>query len=86
MQGMVSLAVALALPSVITRGGGAFPQRIRIMVLTFTIVFVILARQGLALFGLDPLPEPGDGGMCDGGMDAGEETRSPARLHLYPHL
>ena len=30
MQGTVSLAVALALPST-TRGGGAFPQRILIM-------------------------------------------------------
>ena len=51
MQGTVSLAVALALPSTTTRGGGAFPQRILIMFLTFAVIFVTLAGQGLALPG-----------------------------------
>jgi NhaP-type Na+/H+ or K+/H+ antiporter len=49
MQGTVSLAVALALPSTTTRGGGAFPQRILTMFLTLAVIFVTFAGQGLAL-------------------------------------
>jgi hypothetical protein len=59
MQGTVSLAVALALPSTTTRGGSAFPQRILIMFLTFAVIFVTLAGQGLALPGPDRPPGPG---------------------------
>ncbi len=57
MQGTVSLAVAPALPSTTTRG--AFPQRILIMFLTFAVIFVTLAGQGLALPGPDRPPGPG---------------------------
>ncbi len=59
MQGTVSLAVALALPSTTTRGGSAFPQRILIMFLTFAVIFVTLAGQGLALPGPDRMPSTG---------------------------
>src|SRR6266699_453549 len=59
MQGTVSLAVALALPSTTTRGGSAFPQRILIMFLTFAVIFVPSAGQGLALTGPDRMPSTG---------------------------
>lgn len=49
MQGTVSLAVALALPSTTTRSGGAFPRRTLIMSLTLAVIFVTFAGKGLAL-------------------------------------
>jgi len=52
MQGTVSLAVALALPSTTTRGGSAFPQRILTMFLTLAVILVTFTGQGLALPGL----------------------------------
>ncbi|HLM87619.1 MAG TPA: hypothetical protein VK284_01130 [Streptosporangiaceae bacterium] len=71
MQGTVSLAVALALPSTTTRGGSAFPQRTLIMSLTLAVIFVTFAGQGLALPALIRRPDLGNGGA-----DAGEETRA----------
>ncbi len=70
MQGTVSLAVALALPSTTTRGG-AFPQRIMIMSLTLAAIFVTFAGKGLALPALIRRPDLGNGGA-----DAGEQTRA----------
>jgi monovalent cation/hydrogen antiporter len=59
MQGTVSLAVALALPSTTTRGGKAFPQRTLIMSPTLAVIFVTFAGQGLTRPAPDPPPGPG---------------------------
>ncbi len=48
MRGVVSLAAALALPSVLP-DGAAFPQRDLVILLSFGIVFVTLVGQGLTL-------------------------------------
>jgi CPA1 family monovalent cation:H+ antiporter len=46
MRGAVSLAAAFALP-LVTDGGGAFPDRERIIFLTFCVVLFTLVLQGL---------------------------------------
>jgi CPA1 family monovalent cation:H+ antiporter len=48
MRGVVSLAAALALPSMVS-GGGAFPQRDLIVFLTFCVICVTLVLQGITL-------------------------------------
>ncbi len=47
MRGIVSLAIALALPY--TLGGQAFPQRSVIIFFTFCVIFVTLVLQGVTL-------------------------------------
>ena len=48
MRGVVSLAAALALPTVL-RDGSPFPHRGMIVFLTFCVIFVTLVLQGLTL-------------------------------------
>ena len=48
MRGVVSLAAALALPTVL-RDGSPFPHRNMIVFLTFCVIFVTLVLQGLTL-------------------------------------
>jgi CPA1 family monovalent cation:H+ antiporter len=48
MRGVVSLAAALALPTVL-RDGSPFPHRDMIVFLTFCVIFVTLVLQGLTL-------------------------------------
>jgi monovalent cation/hydrogen antiporter len=48
MRGAVSLAVALALPEVITNGT-AFPERALVVFLTFCVILATLVVQGLSL-------------------------------------
>ncbi len=48
MRGVVSLAAALALPTVL-RDGSPFPRRSMIVFLTFCVIFVTLVLQGLTL-------------------------------------
>jgi len=48
MRGVVSLAAALALPTVL-KDGSPFPQRDMILCLTFCVIFVTLVLQGLSL-------------------------------------
>jgi monovalent cation/hydrogen antiporter len=48
MRGVVSLAAALALPTVLANGN-AFPQRDLIVFLTFCVILVTLVLQGLTL-------------------------------------
>jgi monovalent cation/hydrogen antiporter len=48
MRGVVSLAAALALPTVL-RDGSPFPHRNLIICLTFCVIFVTLVLQGLTL-------------------------------------
>jgi monovalent cation/hydrogen antiporter len=48
MRGVVSLAAALALPTLL-RDGSPFPQRDFIICLTFSVIFVTLVLQGLTL-------------------------------------
>jgi monovalent cation/hydrogen antiporter len=48
MRGAVSLAVALAIPTM-TAAGQAFPQRNLIIFLTFVVILVTLVVQGLSL-------------------------------------
>jgi len=48
MRGVVSLAAALALPTLLA-DGSAFPQRNRIVFLTFCVIFVTLVLQGITL-------------------------------------
>jgi monovalent cation/hydrogen antiporter len=48
MRGVVSLAAALALPSLV-RGGGEFPRRSLIVFLTFCVICVTLVLQGITL-------------------------------------
>jgi Na+/H+ antiporter len=48
MRGVVSLAAALALPTVLANGN-AFPQRDLIVFLTFSVILVTLVLQGLTL-------------------------------------
>ena len=48
MRGVVSLAAALALPTVLA-DGSAFPQRNLIVFLTFCVIFVTLVLQGVTL-------------------------------------
>ena len=48
MRGVVSLAAALALPTVL-RDGSPFPQRNMIVFLTFCVILVTLVLQGLTL-------------------------------------
>ena len=70
MQGTVSPAAALALPSTTTRGG-AFPQRTLTMSLTLAVIFATFTGDRLALPPLIRHPDLGEGGT-----DAGEETRA----------
>jgi CPA1 family monovalent cation:H+ antiporter len=48
MRGVVSLAAALALPTVL-QDGSPFPHRNMIVFLTFCVIFVTLVLQGLTL-------------------------------------
>jgi NhaP-type Na+/H+ or K+/H+ antiporter len=48
MRGVVSLAAVLALPIALP-GGGAFPARDALTVITFTVILVTLVGQGLTL-------------------------------------
>jgi monovalent cation/hydrogen antiporter len=48
VRGIVSLAAALAIP-LTTADGGAFPDRDRILFLTFSVILVTLVGQGLLL-------------------------------------
>jgi CPA1 family monovalent cation:H+ antiporter len=48
MRGVVSLAAALALPTLLA-DGSAFPQRNLIVFLTFCVIFVTLVLQGITL-------------------------------------
>ncbi len=48
MRGVVSLAAALALPTVLA-DGSSFPQRNLIVFLTFCVIFVTLVLQGITL-------------------------------------
>ena len=48
MRGVVSLAAALALPTLL-KDGSPFPQRELIICLTFSVIFVTLVLQGLTL-------------------------------------
>ena len=48
MRGVVSLAAALALPTLL-RDGSPFPHRDLIICLTFCVIFVTLVLQGLTL-------------------------------------
>lgn len=48
MRGVVSLAAALALPTVLVNGS-PFPHRDMILCLTFSVIFVTLVLQGLTL-------------------------------------
>jgi len=48
MRGVVSLAAALALPTLLA-DGTAFPQRNMIVFLTFSVIFVTLVLQGITL-------------------------------------
>ena len=48
MRGVVSLAAALALPTLLA-DGSPFPQRNLIVFLTFCVIFVTLVLQGITL-------------------------------------
>ncbi len=48
MRGVISLATALALPLTVA-GGAPFPERERVLVLTFVVIFATLVGQGLTL-------------------------------------
>src|SRR6202041_3246600 len=48
MRGVVSLAAALALPTLL-KDGSPFPHRDLIICLTFSVIFVTLVLQGLTL-------------------------------------
>jgi Na+/H+ antiporter len=48
MRGVVSLALALAVPTQVA-GGGAFPQRNLVVFLAFSVIVVTLVGQGLTL-------------------------------------
>jgi monovalent cation/hydrogen antiporter len=47
VRGVVSLAAALSVP--LTLGGGPFPERDEVLVITFTVIVVTLVAQGLTL-------------------------------------
>jgi len=63
MRGVVSLAAALALPSTLP-GGGAFPAREALLIITLTVIVFTLLGQGMTLpwlirrlrLGIDPQP------------------------------
>ncbi len=49
MRGVVSLAAALAIPLVLVKTGGPFPQRNLILFITFVVILLTLLVQGLTL-------------------------------------
>ncbi len=70
MRGAVSLAVALALP-LTTDDGQPFPERDRLLFLTFAVIFTTLVGQGLTLPALIRRL-----GITDEGAEEREETRT----------
>lgn len=75
MRGVVSLAVALALP-LHTDAGAPFPERNLLLFLTFCVIVVTLVAQGLtlpALIGWLDVAEPA-------GREAAEETETRIRV------
>jgi monovalent cation/hydrogen antiporter len=75
MRGMVTLALALAIPTTVA-GGGPFPDRNLVVFLSFSVIVVSLVGQGLTL----PLlvRRLGVGAEDDG--PAGDSRRALARL------
>jgi Na+/H+ antiporter len=73
MRGIVSLALALALPITLP-GGGAFPQRAVIIVISFAVILVTLLVQGLSLPGVIRMLH-----LTDDGADLREEREALIR-------
>ena len=75
MRGVVSLALALAIPTQVD-GGGPFPDRNLVVFLAFSVIVVTLVGQGLTLPGL--VRRLGVGAADEG--PAGDGRRALARL------
>ena len=75
MRGVVTLALALAIPTEVD-GGGPFPERNLVVFLSFTVIVVSLVGQGLTL----PLVIRWLGVGADDEGPAGDSRRALARL------
>ena len=73
MRGVVSLAVALALPLTLP-GGAPFPAREALLIVTVTVIVFTLLGQGLTPAVADPQPRPGH----RPGAARGRSPRPPA--------
>jgi Na+/H+ antiporter len=75
MRGVVTLALALAVPTTVA-GGGPFPDRNLVVFLSFSVIVVTLVGQGLTL----PWVIRRLGVATDGDGPAGDSRRALARL------
>lgn len=85
MRGLVTVATALALPTVTDRGGSEFPMRAEIVFVGLACVLAALVVQGLTLAPVVRAQSRQRGGHHPGGGRAAAGTRRRSRFGRRKH-